>query len=160
MIDRHVFVREFAMLLDRFGREMSAPGIDRYRTFLNAQLTTSEFEAAARIIFEEDQWFPSPRRFVDAARGNAKELAESEWDNLLQQTRDAHFHDSTPPRLTEAGRAALKAAGGWSAVARAESDYSLNKTRNTFIAAYQDATTGPSRPQLDKSAPTVLEGAL
>lgn len=157
MIEKNTFIREFAMILDRFGREMGGPSIERYREFLNTELTTEEFQAAARIIFEEDQFFPAPRRFVDAIQGGLTELATSEWLQLLDL---AQRNNSDLSSLTDTARAALKTAGGWTAVAHAQGEFGLERVRKRFIEGYQWARNRKSRPELEKPEPAVLEGVL
>lgn len=135
MIDRRVFTREFTVLLERFGRAGDASEIliQRYLQFLDSELDTAEFEFAAREIFNRDQFWPSPLRFVEAARGNPTQLAGSEWDQLMIALKD------NPAELpvTDRGRAALKAIGGFRALMEA-TDYSLEGLRKRFLGAYQD----------------------
>ena len=147
MIDRQVFGREFSVLLERFGRagEVGDELIRRYLEFLDSQLSTQEFELASRTIFEEDQFFPSPRRFVDVVKGNAKDLAERDWQHLQQLVRDnAGSLDSMSPTA----RAALKAAGGWAAVAFAADEFALRQAKRAFLDAHISQATAPSRPQI------------
>lgn len=153
MLDRTVFTREMTLLHERFGRTVNAQVIARYYDTLSRELTTVEFERAARVIFDEDQFWPAPARFRDAARGgNPKELAGAEFERLVAACRagstDVGF-------LTPAGVAAMKAAGGWRAIAYAESDAKLAAAKRAFTNAWLDATEtaslglpAPTRPGL------------
>lgn len=134
-ISETVLAGEIEILLDRFGRQnMLDVTLDRYAQYIEAHLTEDEFLLACRVIFENDTYWPSPVRFVEAARGNPKELADSEWNQLMVALKE------NPAELpvTERGRAALKAIGGYRALMEA-TDYSLESLRKRFMGAYADA---------------------
>lgn len=134
MLDDVVFAAEMTLLEDRFGRRpLTTETKVRYYEFLNQSLTTQEFQAAAREIFNRDQFWPSPSRFVEAARGNPKERAVSEWGQLMIALRD----NPAELPLTDRGRAALKAVGGYRALMEA-TDYGMEKLHKRFLEAYVD----------------------
>src|SRR5690625_6757466 len=85
-------------------------------------------------MFENDTYWPSPLRFVEAARGNPAQLAGSEWDQLMIALKE------NPAELpvTDRGRAALKAVGGYRALMET-TDYSLESLRKRFQGAYAEA---------------------
>lgn len=151
-IDRNVFIREFSALLHHHGRTANDLVTQRYREFLNQHLTTEEFEQASKFILLEDQFFPTARRFVDVVKGNAKDVAAADWQKLLQL---AQAGDSDISGLSAPAVAAMKAAGGWRAVAYAESEFALSQVRRAFIDAHTTQATQPARPQLE--AQPVLE---
>ena len=145
MIDRTIFTREMTLLHERFGRTVNPTVIARYYDTLSRELDTATFEHAARIIFDEDQFWPAPARFLDAARGgNPKELAGAEWERLVAASRDGNTDVGF---LTFAGVAAMHAAGGWRAVAFAEGDAKLAAAKRAFVSAWMDATS-PAQPAL------------
>lgn len=152
-IDRTTFIREFSMFLDHHGKKMNELIVQRYLEFLDQHLTTDEFVQACKFIILEDQFFPTARRIVDVVKGNAKDHAASDWQALLRlvQTGSSDISDLSAPAV-----AAMKAAGGWRAVAYAEGDYQLEQLRKRFLAAHQTQTTQPARPQLE--AQPVLPG--
>lgn len=130
-IDRTAFLREMALLAELFNRPMlSDPLIARYKAYLDTQLTTAQFEHAAHTIFAEDQYFPAPVRFVHAAKGDPAQLARQEWDALLE-----HASKGQLAPLTEAGKLALRAVGGWSSVAYADQGR-LPSLRKAFLESY------------------------
>lgn len=145
MLDKRVFLRELGMLAERFGRTISEPVMLRYFDTLSRDLTTADFERAARVIFDEDQFWPAPARFRDAARGgNPKELASAEWERLVTACRNGSTNVAF---LSPAGLAAMRAAGGWRAIAFAEGDAKLAGLKRAFVSAWLDATE-PSTPAL------------
>ena len=88
MIDPRVFAFEMTVLRDRFGRrDMTDETIARYLDFLDPLMTTEEFKAAAREVFNRDTFWPSPQRFLDAVRGDPKRLAEEAWTAMLEHAK-------------------------------------------------------------------------
>lgn len=140
MLDKRVFLREMAMLAERFGRQVSEPVMLRYYEILSGALTTEAFQRAAFEVFRDDQFWPAPARFLDAARGgNPKELAGAEWERLVAACREGKTDVSF---LTPAGATAMRAAGGWRAIAYAEGESKLATLKRAFTAAWLDATPG------------------
>lgn len=155
MLDDVVFAAEMTLLEDRFSRRpLTTETKVRYYEFLSQHLTTEEFQVAARVIFDRDQFWPSPQRFVDAVHGNAKQLANAEWVTLLEHMRDG-ARDLTG--ISATGHAALRVAGGFKALLHAESDFALNQVRNAFLDAYEAARESKSAaPVLPEAAALVV----
>lgn len=156
MIDRQIFQREFSLLFERFGRNPENASdllITTYLQFLDQHLKTEEFITAARHIFNEDRFFPSPRRFVDVIRGNAKENAERAWREVLQLAQAGSSDLSGLPAAT---RDAVKAAGGWRAIAYADSDYALSQARRAFHDAITTTPTPIAQGQLEAQTIEIL----
>jgi hypothetical protein len=137
MLDRTVFTREMTLLHERFGRAVNAQVIARYFDTLSRDLTTADFERAARTIFDEDAFWPAPARFRDAARGgNPKELANAEWERLLTACRNG---STDVAFLSPAGMAAMRAAGGWRVIAFAEGEAKQASLKRAFVSAWLDS---------------------
>ena len=132
MLDRAVFLREMALLADRFGRDVSPETIGRYYDTLRERVSTDEFEVAARFVFDNDSFWPSPARFAEVARGNAREDAEREWVRLLGSCSRGDRNVLLSPE----GAAAMRAAGGWNAVAYAGGERDLAVRRREFIGEF------------------------
>lgn len=148
MINRTEFTKRFAMLLDRFGRTMSEPGILEYYQILNEELTTEEFTAAAREIHRRDQFWPTPQRFIDAARGGSEtELAANAWRRLTTAANQGQT-----PKLTPTERAALQAIGGFGEL-KAATHYQQDQLRRTFEAAHVAIGRGASPAAAQLEAP-------
>lgn len=152
MIDRRVFTAEFTLLLERFGRDPHQLLIARYFDYLNARLTTEEFTAAARKIFEEARYWPAPIDFIEAAKGDPKRLAAEAWGQLLTAAQRGRPHDAPPDAI-----AALKRAGATFRDVETASDYRLAELERTFKTEYT-ADTMPNTPQLPPTAAPALEG--
>jgi len=149
MLEHAVFVREMTLLHERFGRTVNAQVIARYYDTLSRELSTPEFERAARVIFDEDQFWPAPARFRDAARGgNPKELASAEWERLLTACRNG---STDVAFLSPAGLAAMRAAGGWRVIAFAEGEAKQASLKRAFVSAWLDSEA-PAQPALPSSS--------
>lgn len=136
MIDRTNFAAGFTLLLDRFGRQMGKPTIAEYQRILDPELSTDEFERATREIFREDTFFPSPQRFIDAARGSVKEHAEGAWQQMLEAAKRGHYPElETLPAAT---RAALKVVP-LREIMYADSDIKLARLKREFVDAHSHA---------------------
>ena len=148
MVDRAVFVREMTLLHERFGREPNAEVIARYHDTLSGRLSTAEFEAAARHVFDHDAFWPTPMRFVELAGGTAAEAARREWRMLVEAAQDGRRLVLSPE-----GEAALRAAGGWHEVAYADTDRKLPRLERAFVRAYEADAGGdralPAPPSID-----------
>lgn len=158
-LDRRVFLREMALLAERFNRpELSEPLIARYYDTLNSRLTTQDFERAARAIFDGDTFWPAPLRFVEAVQGNPKQMADDAWATMLEHARKGTYPElATLPTPT---RAALKAAP-MREIMYATSDFELNRLKREFVDAHQRATgTSDARalPEPSKPEPLAIEG--
>lgn len=129
MLNKQVFAREMAILADRFGRSVSNPVLNSYYEALSNSLTDEEFIGAAKRIFNESQFWPSPSEFVDKARGRVEDAAQLEWMEVMGGIAE----DRKFTGLTPSGKAALEAVGGRYAV---RSSLDVGFIRRDFIAAY------------------------
>jgi hypothetical protein len=70
VIDRKVFAGVMGGFADRFGRALAPATADMYYDILAAELTTEEFLAGARIVFQKHTYnaWPAPQLFIDAAK--------------------------------------------------------------------------------------------
>lgn len=84
MLDSDVFEREIRILEERFRHPLSEGVFDRYYEVLSVELTDEQFEQAARIVFTEDSYFPSPRRLLNAAAAT-KQLSDTEVAEIVQR---------------------------------------------------------------------------
>lgn len=137
MIDPRVFAFEMTVLRDRFGRrDMTDETIARYLDYLGPLMTTEEFKAAAREIFNRDTFWPSPQRFLDAIRGDPKRLAEEAWTAMLEHAKRGEY--PALETLPEATRAALRVVP-LREIMYADSDIKLARLKREFTEAHQHA---------------------
>lgn len=156
MIDPVTFAAEMTILQNRFpgARNMPKEVIARYLDYLEAHLTTSEFVAAAREIFNQDTFWPSPARFVEIIQGNPKQMADDAWTAMLEHARKGSYPQlATLPAPT---RAALKAAPLREIMYASE--FELNRLKREFVDAYQRATGTSDTKALPEPEPLAIEG--
>lgn len=147
MLDKKTFLREIAILAELFNRPaLSEVLVGRYYDYLDQHLTTEQFEQAARQIFAEDQYWPAPIRFLHAAKGDPQQLARQEWDALIAEATAGKLAD-----LTDQGKTALRAIGGWSTVAYAN-QAALPSLRRAFLESYSSTQSEPE-PALQLDSP-------
>lgn len=137
-IDPAVFAAEFTLLKERFNRrDLTSETSARYLDFLDARMSTAEFQAAAREIFNRDTFWPAPQRFLDAARGGAvRELAERDWTRALHLARRGIYpdYDALPPAVAAAFQVVPMAR-----IMAADEVYEQPRLKRDWLAAYTAA---------------------
>jgi hypothetical protein len=84
VIDRDLFLTQWAILEDRFRREHSRAVALEYLNYLNAiGFDDAEFRAACAIVFVEREYFPRPVDFEEATRGQVEARALDAWQEVL-----------------------------------------------------------------------------
>lgn len=73
MIERESFAVVMAGFADRFGRALSPATAEMYYELLSGALSTEEFLAGARILFQHHPYnaWPPPQAFIDAVKPKA-----------------------------------------------------------------------------------------
>ena len=112
---------------------MSGELANRYwRYLVNEQkLTINEIEAATDRILLESRFFPTALDFVHYVKGDPKQLAQKEWDTIVEAASRGQR-----PQISEAGQKALQAIGGRIAVETADTNYDLPKLRKAFLESF------------------------
>ena len=103
MIDQDVFNIEWAVICERHNRDPSQVLAARYYQSLSPRMTTEEFRAAARVVFEEREFFPRPVDFIDAIRPSVEAEALEQWElceRVMAGSKEAFMHMSPAGRRT------------------------------------------------------------
>jgi hypothetical protein len=108
MIDKHAFWAAWERLCRRFGRELDKDEAEDYHNYLDNQLDTEAFLAAARKLWASREFFPRPDDFVEASAGSTDEQALEQWQLCNRLMRG----DDVLDRMTEAGRKTVALMGG------------------------------------------------
>jgi hypothetical protein len=147
VIDKSIFGREMTLLADRFNRDISKPVIARYFEFLNAHLATDEFVAAARVVFDHDQFWPAPVRFLEAAGVDPKSEADAAWELSLSEARRGI---ARPLSEYDPGHAAaLSAVGKNHRIGQTREDQ-LPFLKRDFVNAFVAHRERKNHPELEK----------
>ena len=131
MLSKAAFIKWMTLLHHRFNRTPEEAVLALYFEHLR-DLQDAQFVDAAQRVFNEDEYWPTPKRFRDLALGVSKVEAARDWASLLNacQRNDQQLN------LSPAGLVALRAIGGWKAVAYAEGEFRLSSLRKAFLEAY------------------------
>lgn len=86
MISEVVFFVEFALIMERFGRNLNPETQGRYLDFLNEQgMSEADFRLAARVVFTKEKFFPAPQTFLDVLHGDAEVQALEAWARIMER---------------------------------------------------------------------------
>src|SRR4051812_7405554 len=95
MIEREVFQYWMGCIADRTNRVLSPPTYQEYFKALSGELTNDEFVEAARLVFRNAQFWPSPKDFIDAIRPDPRARAAVIFEWIRSDARHfdgrAHF---------------------------------------------------------------------
>lgn len=144
MLTKAVFIKSMATLHARFARAENQQVIALYYDSLK-ELNDADFQRAARHIFDNDEFWPTPKRFIELANGNTREHAINEWHTLIE----ACAKNNLNPALSPAGIAAMRAIGGWREIAYAEGETKQASLRRAFLEAYDAQTKRLALPDND-----------
>jgi hypothetical protein len=144
MLTKAVFIKSMATLHARFARPENQQVIALYYDTLK-DLTDTDFQRAARHIFDNDEFWPTPKRFIELANGNTREHAINEWHTLIE----ACAKNNLNPNLSPAGIAAMRAIGGWREIAYAEGETKQASLRRAFLEAYDAQARRVALPNND-----------
>jgi hypothetical protein len=135
MIDEKIFKDAWAMICERFGRSPSGPLSMAYYQSLSARLSTEQFQAAARRVFEQNEFFPKPADFFEPRDVKAESLEQ--WELISDVMRG--FTPIASPALTEESRRVVRLLGGESKLRNTQLD-EVQFVRRDFLQLYGDAS--------------------
>ena len=100
MLDPTVFRNQFTILEERWHRTFSQATFSAYFEALADKLTTEEFLKAAKQVFAEDEFFPSPKRLIELGQLSRPQPL------FLPSAKDKSFEELSPEEQA-ARRAAI-----------------------------------------------------
>lgn len=148
MIDRDTFDDAFAMLEDRFKRDHGQETRAMYYRILSDELTTDQFQLAARKLFRSATYFPKPDDFVKAVGGDQEQRALEDWETV----QDVFLNLADKNDLSPEGRRTIKLLGGWGQVGRTKKS-NLPHVREDFMEMYGTAARMESDDHPDQLPP-------
>jgi hypothetical protein len=140
MIDRTVFRDWIVVLCEKFNKPLSPPSQLVFYDIVNAELTTEEFVVGARLVFRDNQFFPSPKDIIDKAKpaGDPAIEAADVFRDILTWNGAENLMAEARRRLTDVGLRAFLAVGGPGCFRRLTVDQEV-WARKEFIARYVEA---------------------
>ena len=162
MIDQDVFNIEWAVICERFNRDPSHVLAARYFQALSPRMTTEEFLAAARVVFEEQTFFPRPMDFIEAIRPSVEAEALAQWE-LCDQVMAGST--KALERMSPAGRRTAQLLGGTDRLRNTRLN-DVQFVRRDFMKLFGDAEeiyrreAQPTALPVSDQAREVLAGAV
>lgn len=112
MIDKDEYKRAWSAIVERFGKDFNPKIAAQYYEFLNGQMETAEFLAAARTIWASAKWFPRPCDFLVVGMGDDWRRVDVWADPALSEAERNEKWAKLSPRAQEA----VKRIGGLNAI--------------------------------------------
>ena len=132
MIDSEVFSKAFALICERFNRDVSLDLSGYYHREISERMDTEQFRAACKRILNTGHFFPSPEDFWGGASNEAAAL--DQWD-LCQRVMEGEWH--ILDHMSPAGQRVVALLGGPSRLGQTPPD-SIPFVRKEFLAMYGD----------------------
>ena len=144
MIDQKVLTSRLPLIAKHFQKDLLPEVMAVWGEYLNQELTTEEFDQAAKEILLHSRFFPTAGEFVEKVRGGKEAQAIKEWQNVLHASAG---REEAIAYLSSRGKVALHAVGGLRTIGLAE-ERSRERLEKSFIAVYvqcadKDAKTLP-----------------
>jgi hypothetical protein len=128
VIDRSTFLAHWKRICRRFERPFDQGNLveaDDYHAFLDARMSTEEFDEAARAVWATARWFPRPADFLGMQAGH-------EWRTVLELAQG--WDREAWAQLTTAAKLATEAVGGTAGIREARE---VVKLRGAWFDAYE-----------------------
>jgi hypothetical protein len=147
------FATWWPALCERFNREPSTLLAAMYFDSLRERLSDEEFVAAASSIFESHRYWPSPRDFIQEAKGSAQADALEQWSRCQRQMRGA---SGVAAELDAAGQRAVELLGGMHRLRQTVLEQ-VQWVRKDFLALYQQVREVEERQGVPALQPATEE---
>jgi hypothetical protein len=143
VIDKREFWAAWQGLCKRFNRPPDADEASEWHDYLSPQLSTEEFQTAARKLWASREFFPRPDDFLDAARGTTEAEAADQWE-LCRRVMSGDR--SALEAMTPAGQKTVRLLGGIDALRQTPLD-EVHFRRAEFLRLYDSAEEIARREQ-------------
>jgi hypothetical protein len=115
---------------ERFQRNVSLNISNMYLKYLSQNLQPTQILEGFEIVCNEDNFFPSPKRWFEAATGNLESAALAQWDETLAASREDRSSN-----LDAIAKATWKSLGGREILDKGDSRMFL-QIRDKFLEEY------------------------
>ena len=149
MIDERTFRDTWALLSERFNRQLSTPLMMAYYHSLSARMSTAQFKAAAQVVFETREFFPRPADFLEAGQPSAEAEVLEQWE-LVQELMRGFGNRAA---LSEEARRVVGLLGGETKLRNTQLD-AVQYVRRDFLELYGNAVQIARREGGERIAPT------
>jgi hypothetical protein len=141
MIDQKVLTTKLLLIAKHFQKDLLPEVMSVWAEYLNAELTTDEFEQAVKEVILHSRFFPTAGEFVEKIKGNKEAQAIREWQSVVTA---AAGREEAIAYLSTRGKVALQAVGGLRVIALSE-ERPREKLEKNFIAVYCQCSDNDAR---------------
>jgi len=134
MIEQQVFLAGITLMSNHYDRKLAPSVLGIWKEYLDAALTTEQFQQAIKTVILESRFFPTAKELVEAIKGDPEVQAFEEWELCVKAASRGEY--SVADSLTPQGKFALRAVGGVSELGRINQD-SLRWAKKEFIIAWK-----------------------
>ncbi len=134
MIEQQVFLAGITLMSNHYDRKLAPSVLGIWKEYLDAALTTEQFQQAIKTVILESRFFPTAKELVEAIKGDPEVQAFEEWELCVKAS--ARGEIGVIDSLTPQGKFALRAVGGVSELGRINQD-SLRWAKKEFIIAWK-----------------------
>lgn len=137
MITTQEFDYGMALLSSHFGKELS-PGVKViWQEYLDAELTSSEFMAAVKNSVLHSRFMPTAGELVEFIQGGKEAKAIQEWQIIISAAKsNTEQSKQLLSYLSMRSTIGLRAIGGISVIANAESEKERSYLQKQFVTVY------------------------
>jgi hypothetical protein len=140
MINKTAFTQWITLFGEKFNKPLSAPSQLVFYDLCNAELTTDEFVAGAKLVYRDNTFFPSPKELIEKAKPTANPALEAAdvFRDILTWNGSENLMAAARVKLTDIGLRAFLAVGGpakFRTLLASEEVF----VRREFVAAYTAA---------------------
>lgn len=137
MITTQEFDYGMALLSSHFGKELS-PGVKViWQEYLDAELTSSEFMAAVKNSVLHSRFMPTAGELVEFIQGGKEAKAIQEWQIIVSAAKsNTEQSKQLLSYLSMRSTIGLRAIGGISVIANAESEKERSYLQKQFVTVY------------------------
>ena len=125
-----LFESEFSVLAARFNSQVGETVIARYYKALSC-LSEQEFLVACERVFDDEDFLPSPKRFIEKVR-SADGMGLNAWAEILRA-----IPTGKEPPMSEIAEKAIATIGGFKAVKECNIQTQLPHFRRDFLSAFE-----------------------
>jgi len=80
MIDQQTFLTGITLMSNHYDRKLAPSVLGIWKEYLDAALTTEQFQQAIKIVILESRFFPTAKELVEAIKGEPEVQAFEEWE--------------------------------------------------------------------------------
>lgn len=155
MINQQVFLAGITLLSNHYDRKLMPEVVGIWKKYLDAKLTTEQFQEAIKITLLESRFFPTAKELVEVVLGNADTNSLKDWDLCVQAA--ARSDRTLLDDLSSQGRSALYLIGGLHKIGMATEEQ-LTWIKKEFVGIWKSTPSDVKvLPQATSSGNASLE---